>query len=57
LETYLLETLKSHPLLLLDFETAVNETFQLIDDQLFKIIGECPPNTGSTAIVIMITPS
>ena len=27
LETYLLETLKSHPLLLTNFETAVNETF------------------------------
>lgn len=56
LATYLLETLKAHPLLLIDFETTVNDTFQVVDNHLYQLSGSGYQITGgSTAIVTLVT--
>ena len=55
LENYLLETIRAHPLLFEDFETVINQTFQSIEEQLFKKIGSSSTNSGSTAIIVLIT--
>lgn len=57
LATYLLETLKAHPLLLIDFQVAVNDAFQVIDTHLYRLL-ECHRiSGGSTAIVTLVTQS
>ena len=55
LGTYLLETLKAHPLLLIDFQTAVNDTFQVVDRHLYTLLECHQMSGGSTAIITLVT--
>ena len=57
LAIYLLETLKAHPLLLIDFETAVHDTFQVIDSHVSRLLERDMITGGSTAIITLVTES